>query len=138
MDVRMEYTEGRGRAAEVWVNGALLTVCDNISPPESRCLPGLLEGVMFGYTNDEAFTWEEAAAGNRSRKVSLDPIKGWRYVGYGQVVQIMPVKIHFGSLIMEDGTWSSDENLVGQFVCVPINRLELLPASKPDWPENMR
>ena len=42
----------------------------------------------------------------------------------------MPVVIHFGLLRMEDPNWSTDEHLVGKFVRVPIDRLEIIPAGK--------
>ncbi len=126
----MEHTEGLGRAAEVWIDGALLTVCDGISPRGRRTPPGPLEGVKFQYTNDEAFTWDLAKRRNKTKNVSLEPLTGWSYFGYGRVEQIMPVVIHFGLLRLEDATWTTDETLVGQYVGVPINRLELVPAEE--------
>ncbi len=134
----MEHTDGLGKTAEVWMDGALLTVCDGLSQPGQRCPPGPLEDVEFKYSNDEGFSWDDALRGNPSDRVTIEPVKGWGYMGYGQVQQVMPVVINFGGLRMEDSTWSTDENLVGQFVRVPINRLEIVRKSKPDWPENMK
>jgi hypothetical protein len=129
-EVRMEHTEGLGRAADVWVDGALLTCCDGISTFQARCVPGLLEAVKFRYTADESISWDEAVRKNSSMKITIEPLKGWSYLGYGRVEQVMPVVIHFGLLKMEDPNWSTDERLVGKFVCVPIDRLEIIPADE--------
>lgn len=128
MEVRMECTDGRGGVAEVWVDGALLVVCDGVSPADRRYEPGLLEDVTFRYTTDESVSWDQAICDNPGRKVVLEPLKGWAYAGYGRVEQVMPVVIHFGLLRMEDPNWSTDEKLIGQFVRVPIDKLEILPG----------
>lgn len=137
-EVRMEYTAGLGKTAEVWVDGALLTVCDGISEPEKRTPPGELERVMFRYTTDESVSWDQAIADNPGRHISLNQIAGWRYEGFGLVESVMPVVINFGGIRMEDPNWSTDENLVGKYVCVPIDRLEIVPRVKPDWPDEMK
>ena len=80
-------------------------------------------------------SWEEASRANPSRRKALEPERGWRYVGFGQVIQIMPVVIDFGLLAIEDPNWTNDESLVGRYVKVHIDRLELAPAHEPDWPE---
>jgi len=130
----MESTGGLGREAEVWVDGQLLTVCDGISPAGRRLRPGPLEGVRLAYLTAEGFSWEQAAQGNRARKRALEPEHGWRYVGYGCVVEILPVLVDYGLLTMEDANWTTDERLVGRFVRVPIDRLEIVPAHEPDFP----
>ena len=133
MDVRMEYTEGLGGKAQVWVDGALLDVCDGISQAGQRTPPGLLENVAFRYNTDETVSWDQAVADNPSHRVTLEPLKNWAYAGFGRVIQVMPVVIHFGLLRMEDPNWSTDETLVGKFVRVPvtaIDRLEIVPAEK--------
>lgn len=126
----MEHTEGLGGKARVWVDGSLLEVYDAFSPAGSRTPPGLIEGASFRYTTDETIPWEQAVAENPSRRVALEPLRGWSYVGYGRIVQVMPVVIHFGLLQMEDPNWSTEEGLVGQFVRIPIDRLELVRAEK--------
>ncbi len=136
--MRMEHTEGYGQPAEVWVDGTLYTVCDNISSPGQRTRPGLIEGAEFQYHNEEGYSWDDAVAGNPSHRIVIEPVKGWGYVGFGRVEQVMPVVINFGQLRMEDPNWSTDERLVGQFVRVPINRLEIVPRVRPDWPENFK
>ena len=128
MKVRMECTEGRGGVAEVWVDEALLVVCDGVSRANRRCGRGLREDVKFRYTTDESVSWDRAICDNPGRKVVLEPLEGWAYAGYGRVEQVMPVVIHFGLLKMEDPNWSTDENLIGQFVRVPIDKLEIVPG----------
>jgi hypothetical protein len=65
-------------------------------------------------------------------------VRKWAYVGLGRVVAIMPVLIDFGVLTMEDANWTNDESLVGRYVRVPIDRLEIVWASETDWPEDAR
>ncbi len=128
----MENTEGLGKQADVWVDGTLLTVCDGISTTEDRCPAGLVEGVRFRYNTDECVSWEQAIADNPSRRVSLEPLKKWSYAGFGRVEQVLPVVIHFGVLRMEDPNWSTDEDLIGKFVRVGIDRLEIVRADADD------
>jgi len=138
MDVRMEHTDGLGRKAEVWVGGHLLKVCDGVSEAEKRCPPGAMDDVRFSYVTEAGFTWEEAIRGNPSRRRGLEPLRGWAYAGFGQIVQVMPVVIDFGLMRMEDANWSSDERLVGRYVRVPIDRLEISRANEADWPKDAR
>ena len=50
----------------------------------------------------------------------------------------MPVRIDFGIFTLDDPTWSTDESLVGAYVAVSIDRLELIPEADADWPEEMK
>ena len=138
MEVSMEYTAGRGQQAEVWVDGNLLTVCDSISAPDGKCPPGELGKVRFTYMSAAGMSWDQAVQGNRARKKRLEPVRGWSYAGYGQVVSVMPVVIDFGLMSMEDPNWTTDESLVGCYVKVAIDRLEIGPPSRPDWPDGAR
>lgn len=123
----MEHTQGRGRQAEVLVDGRSLTVCDHVSPSGERMRPGVLEGVRFGYVAMDELSWDSAIAGNPSRRRQIDAVRAWSYVGYGRVVDIMPVVIDFGLFTMEDPNWSSDRRLIGRYVRVHIDRLDILP-----------
>jgi hypothetical protein len=134
----MESTDGRGQRAEVWVKGNLLTVCDSLSEPGEKCRPGPLERVRFSYMSAGGMSWEQAAQANRARRKRLEPLRGWTYAGYGRVVSVMPVVIDFGLISMEDPNWTTDESLVGCYVKVAIDRLEISRAPRPDWPEGAR
>lgn len=138
MEVRLESTDGPGRQAEVWVGGTLLVVMDEYSRRGDVPEPGSLPDAGFVYMSEEPFTWDQAAAANRAERRLIDPVGGWRYAGYGRVVQIMPVAIDFGLLQMEDANWTNDEGLVGKFVCVPIDRLSLTRSEDDRWPEELR
>jgi hypothetical protein len=131
----MEQTEGLGRLAEVWVDGTLLEVCDSVSAAEKRCPPGPMESVEFQYVSQQGFSLADAIRENSSRRREIEHLQRWSYIGYGQIKSIMPVVIDFGILEMIDANWVTDESLVGQFVAVPIDRLELVPRVIPDWPE---
>ena len=134
MEVRMEITEGLGKLAEVWVDGHSLFVCDNVSTPQKLCRPGVVRNAAFRYVSREAFGWDQAVAENAGRKRILQHQHHWSYVGYGRVVQIMPVRIDFGLLCMEDANWTTVESLVDEFVRVAIDRLEIAFAGACDWP----
>lgn len=138
MEVRLESTGGPGRQAEVWVGPALLAVMDDYTRPGERTAPGLLPDARFIYMTEEAFSWDDAIAANRSERQLLEPAGSWRYAGYGRVVQIMPVVIDFGLMCMEDANWTNDEKLVGKFVRVPIDRLSLTRHESDRWPEDLR
>jgi len=138
MDVRLESTEGFARAAEVWVGGTLFVAMDEISPPDEPLSPGLLSDVAFRYMTEEGFSWDQAVAGNRAKRRLVEPVRSWRYVGFGRVLQIMPVVIDFGLLTMADANWTTDEALVGRFVRVAIDRLSITHRVPDDWPESMR
>jgi len=135
MEVRLETTDGFAHPAEVWVDGSLLIVMDEYSRPGETLTPGILEDVEFAYLSDEGLSWDEAVGANRAKRKRIEHVRGWQYVGYGRVVQIMPVMIDFGLVVMEDANWTNDEGLVGQFVCVPIDRLTIRRRGQDDWLE---
>lgn len=138
MEVRMEHTEGFARKAEVLLDGESLIVCDGVSTPEQRCSPGVIENVKFSYPSLEGFQWAHAVRENPSHKVRLERVSGWSYVGFGRVVSIMPVTIYFGMLQLEDPNWSDDERLVGMYVKVSIDRLDLSVDDGKQWPEELK
>ena len=138
MDVRLESTEGFARTAEVWVDGTLLVVMDEVSSPGEPLPPGPLNDVTFTYMTEEGFSWDQAVGDNRAKRRLIEPVRSWRYVGYGRVVQIMPVTIDFGLLTMTDANWTTDEDLVGRFVRIAIDRLSIIRCVPDDWPEGMR
>jgi hypothetical protein len=137
-EVRMEWTNGLGKAAEVWVDGTLLNVCDNISTARQRCPPGLLENVRFSYVTDLNASWADSVRANPGARKRLERVRGWSYLGGGQVVSVMPVVIDFGLLQMPDPRWSTDESLIGRHVEVHIDRLELRAGREPEWPAERR
>ena len=136
-EIRMEQTQGLGRLAEVWFGGRLLEVCDSVSTAAVRQLPGVLDAAEFRYVSQQGFSLVEAIGENPSRRRELEHQRRWAYIGYGQITSIMPVVIDFGVLQMTDANWTTDESLVGQFVAVPIDRLEIVTRDVPDWPEEL-
>jgi len=128
MNVRMEHTKGRGAEADVWVDGALLTVCDGLSESGKPCRPGVIEDARFRYVTESPPPVEELLAGNPKHEKGLDPVRSWTYVGYGQIVDIMPTVIDFGVVRMECPQWLTDSGVIGQYVRVPVDRLELEAA----------
>ena len=137
-ELRMERTAGLAREADVWLGGTLLTVCDGVSTAARKTRPGPIEQVAFRIHRDEGMDWADAVAANPSHRMILESENSWRYIGFGRIEQVMPVRIDFGILTLEDPTWSTDENLVGTYVAVSIDRLELIPEADADWPEEMK
>ena len=137
-EIRMEQTQGLGRLAEVWFAGRLLEVCDSVSTSADRCAPGVMDATEFRYVSQQGFSLTEAVRENPSKRRELEHQRRWAYIGYGQIKSIMPVVIDFGMLQMTDANWTSDESMVGQFVAVPIDRLEIVTRDVPDWPEEMQ
>jgi len=113
-------------------------VCDNISAAGRKYPPGVMNDVRLTYVSNEAFTWGEAMVGNVAAKKLLTQTKGWSYVGLGRVVSLMPTLIDFGQVQMEDANWTTDNSLIGKYVRVVIDRLEISPAATIDWPKNAR
>jgi len=138
MEVRMEHTEGFARKAEILLDGESLIVCDGVSSPEFRCEPGVIDNAKFSYPSLEGFQWSRAVRENPSHKVRLEHVRGWSYVGFGRIVSIMPVTIDFGALELEDANWSDDENLVGKYVRVSIDRLDLSVDDGKQWPDELK
>lgn len=136
----MEHTDGLGRKAEIWVDGNLLTVCDGVSTSSRRQIPGPLENIKISYPSMDGFSWYEAAEENPSQKMYVKQVSGWSYDGYGKILSVMPAVIDFGMFRLEDPNWCTDEQLVGRYVHVPIQRLEISPKSEgnTDWPEELR
>jgi hypothetical protein len=138
MEVRMEHTDGFARRAEILLGDESLIVCDGVSSPEARCVPGLIENVKFSYPSLEGFQWSSAIRDNPSNKVRLEHVRGWSYIGFGRVVSIMPVTIDFGMLELEDPNWSDDKNLAGKYVKVSIDRLDLSLDDGKQWPDELK
>jgi len=130
MDVRMEHTRGRGRQAEIWVAGELLTVCDGVSSGDSPTPAGLIEGVRLRYMTESPVALSGTVKENPRLRKGLDHVRSWAYTGYGQVVSIMPVTVDFGLVTMEDPNWATDESLIGRYVKVAIDRLEIEPGDE--------
>jgi len=121
----MEHTQGRGGRAEVWVDDDLLTVCDGVSDAQRPCPPGELADVRFRYVTEAPIPLAETIGENARRRKALEPAGNWAYIGLGQVVSLMPVVIDFGLMRMEDAGWTTDESLIGKFVRIHIDRLEI-------------
>lgn len=127
MEAILHQTKGLGGLAVVETNGRKLTVEDNLSAAGSPAVCGYLPDVQFTYVCDGP-NWEEMLRGNPAGLVKLEPIGGVRYLGYGRIVSIKPVVIDFGLLQMVDGHWVYDESLVGRYVLVHVDRLQVRHA----------
>ena len=125
MTVEVIETDGLGMEARVRVDGVELVVMDDFTFLPSDAID--LEHPEFGYLEDDSrdSTWEAMFSGNPQREKRLKRLQGWEYDGFGQVVSIKPVVVDFGVLELEIGDFTNDERCVGQWIKVPIARLDL-------------
>ncbi len=120
-------TEGEYLLTEVRVDGQALGVMAEFSPLP----PGEWERSHFEFSaltaddDDDADGWEKTFGGNPERVKRLVRTGHWSYDGYGQIVSIQPVVVDFGVLSLELGDWTHDARCIGEYVFVPIARLNL-------------
>jgi hypothetical protein len=126
MEIVLLRTGGAGKAAIVELpGGAVLTVQDGISRPGEPHPSGVVYGAAISYVSISPTSWSEAIAANPAHRQQLVRVQGWSYEGFGRVASVMPPMIDFGVLTMEDANWTDDERLVGKFVRIEIDRLEV-------------
>lgn len=70
-------------------------------------------------------TWDEVFIGNPEKVVGLVRQAGWQYIGYGRIESIRPTLIDCGILKIRGAIRTNDDRVIGLFVRVPIDRLEL-------------
>ena len=63
--------------------------------------------------------------GNPDRKKELVQTGDWSYDGLGEIVSVSPVVVDFGDFSFEIGDFSNDEQCVGEFIHIIIDRLDL-------------
>ena len=71
------------------------------------------------------FDWDTAFTLNANKEQELVKTDKWSYCGYGKILGIDPVMIDFGSLIFDSGSWTNDRRVIGEYVCMRIDRLDI-------------
>jgi hypothetical protein len=125
VDVVLIRTEGRAGRAEIEVDGHLLTVVDGISAVGAPAAPGPVRDPAFEAVVVEPDSWERAIAANPERLKRLEPLWGWRYRGYGEIVAVDPVRADLGPLVLGLGLRADTSERLGAFVEIAIDRITL-------------
>ena len=125
MDVVLIRTEGRAGRAEIEVDGHLLTVVDGISAVGAPAAPGPVRDPAFEAVVVEPDSWERAIAANPERLKRLEPLWGWRYRGYGEIVAVDPVCADLGPLVLGLGLRADKPERLGAYVEIAIDRITL-------------
>jgi hypothetical protein len=77
--------------------------------------------------NNQELNIQSAIHQNPDKVQRLKKIGTWEYEGYGKIISDNPVKVDFGSIILET-SWENDINVIGSYVYYKIDRLDI---SKP-------
>jgi hypothetical protein len=126
MDVVLIETEGRGREALIEIDGRRLRVEDAFSRVGHARSPGRVESPKFSAVVKAPESWDRAVAANPERERRLEPLWGWRYRGYAEVVALEPLRIDLGSLLLELELEVDGPERLGAFVSIEIDRITLL------------
>jgi hypothetical protein len=125
LDVVLIRTEGRAGKAEIEVDGHPLTVVDGISAVAAPAAPGPVSDPVFEAVVVEPESWERAVTANPDRLKRLEPLWGWRYRGYGEIVAVDPVRADLGPLELGLGLRADSPERLGAFVDIAIDRITL-------------
>jgi len=129
VNVVLLRTEGYGRAAEIEVDGSRLTVVDGISSAEAPAPSGPVENSKFDVVFVAPESWRHAVAANPDDERKLEPQWGWRYLGFGRVVALDPVRLDLGALELELALPPDEDRRIGDTVAIAIDRIRLTRAA---------
>jgi hypothetical protein len=128
VDVVLMKTEGRALEAEIEVDGQRLTVMDGISAVEREAAPGPVPEAKFDVIVVEPRSWGKTFSENPGREKKLEHRWGWRYLGYGEIIAIDPVRVDLGVLVLELDFRTDDPGRLGEWVAIAIDRIRLSRA----------
>lgn len=129
MRVVLIETEGRGGIAEIEVDSQRLKVVDQFSPADRPRRPGPVADARFQVVAPEPASWERAFARNPDNETRIEPLFGWRHLGFGRIVAIDPIRLDLGSLMLELDLRATDPGYVGRFATIEIDRIVLSTES---------
>ena len=73
---------------------------------------------------DDDESWEAMFAGNPDKKKQIEPLSGWSYRAFGQIVSVCPVFVDCGILSVPGVIHTNDPLVIGEFVAFTISRLD--------------
>ena len=125
MHVVLIETEGRGGIAVIKADGQRLKVVDQFSPADRPRKPGAVADPHFHVVTCEPASWERAFARNPGNETRIEPLIGWRHLGFGRIVAIDPIRLDLGVLMLELDLPAIDPGYAGRFATVEIDRIVL-------------
>lgn len=128
MKVVLLHTEGYGLEAEIEVDGCALRVMDAVSEPEQSAEPGPIEAPVFTAVVVAPDSWTRAVLENPDRAKRLEPLWGWRYRGFAEIVSLEPLRADLGVLVLELNLPPDPERTCGDFVALAIDRIRVARA----------
>jgi hypothetical protein len=125
MRLKLIETEGPWLAATVQAGDRLLRVMDGFSEVESEApkVGEYFEADLSALLKDGE-EWEEMFGGNAEAKKNLEPLEGWSYRAFGEIISIDPVEVDCGIMRISDVVCSNDPSIVGKFIAFKISRLD--------------
>jgi hypothetical protein len=125
MDITLISTDGYALEAKINFGGRVFTVMDVFSPCESSAQPGHIFDAEISCMDIVSKSWEEMFSSNPDCIKDLVQIESWDYRGFGQIVEVNPMKIDFGVLVLEGGPSTHDTRCIGEYVGCTVERLQL-------------
>ena len=127
MKVVLIRTEGYGLTADIEVDGQQLVVVDRVSASDRAVDCGPVSDPRFEVVTLALRSWERAFEDNVEREKKLLHQRGWRYLGFGEIVSVGPaaVTVDLGVLVLELHFEDAELDWVGEFIAIPIERIAL-------------
>ena len=123
MKAKIIKNDGYALEMVLEIKGIQYHVMDNISPPGSKIEQGKIVDIEFSVYSKDALFWDDMFSGNIDRRKCIDHIEGWSYNAYGEILQINPVIVDCGILMIEDQIHTNDVSCIGEYVKLIITRL---------------
>ena len=74
---------------------------DQFCPADRPRIPGAVADPHFHVVTCEPASWERAFARNPGNETRIEPLIGWRHLGFGRIVAIDPIRLDLGILMLE-------------------------------------
>jgi len=131
--VVLTRSEGYGLTAEIEVDGQPLVVVDRVSASDREADPGPVSEPRFEVVTLALRSWERAFEDNLACEKKLLHQRGWRYLGFGEIVSLEPgsVRVDLGVVTLALQFEDPDPDWLGEFIAIPIERIALWSGGAP-------
>ena len=116
-------TEGRGREAEVLVEGCRLVVVDRVSAADQPLRPGPIDGARLDVVTIPHLSGR--AAGDEPGPKGLVREWGWRYRVRAEVLSVEPLRVDLGPFAIELELAIGETPAPGDQLSIAIDRILL-------------